>query len=88
LFYFIIKLPEHTRIVDKPEDYEVPAGTTATFRCSAVTDSTLTLQIDWLRKGEQIDFDVEQRYVKLQDFSLTIDKTTELDSGKPLLIHK
>jgi hypothetical protein len=72
---------EHTRITDKPEDYEVPAGTTATFRCSAVADATLTLTIDWLSDGEQIDFDTEQRYVKLQDYSLTIDKTTELDSG-------
>jgi neuronal cell adhesion protein len=72
---------EHTRIVDVPEDYEVAAGTTATFRCSAVTDSTLTLQIDWLRNNQQIDFDAEQRYVKLQDNSLTIDKTTEIDSG-------
>lgn len=72
---------EHTKIVDKPEDYEVAAGTTATFRCSAVKDPTLTLTIDWLSDGELIDFDTEPRYVKLQDNSLTIDKTTELDSG-------
>lgn len=74
---------EHTWINDKPIDYEVAAGTTATFRCSADTDYSLRpmLQIHWLRNGEQIDFDAEQRYVKLQDNSLTIDKTTELDSG-------
>ena len=31
---------EHTQIKDGPEDYEVGAGSTATFRCNAVTDST------------------------------------------------
>ncbi|ODN00103.1 Neuroglian [Orchesella cincta] len=72
---------EHTKIVDLPEDYEVAAGTTATFRCSAVKDPTLSLTIDWLSDGELIDFETEPRYVKLQDNSLTIDKTTELDSG-------
>lgn len=76
---------EHTKIVDKPEDYEVAAGTTATFRCSAVKDPTLTLFIDWLNDGELIDFDTDTRYVKLQDNSLTIDKTTELDSGVSLI---
>ena len=72
---------EHTRIQDAPEDYEVAAENTATFRCSAVADPSLPLTIDWLRDGVPIDFEAEQRYVKLQDNSLTIDKATELDSG-------
>ncbi|CAG7826051.1 unnamed protein product [Allacma fusca] len=72
---------EHTRIQDRPEDYEVAAENTAIFRCSAVADSTLTLSIDWLRDNTTIDFETEQRYVKLQDNSLTIDKASELDSG-------
>ncbi|XP_026829152.1 neuroglian isoform X3 [Ooceraea biroi] len=72
---------EHTRITDEPEDYEVAAGSTATFRCNAVTDSSLTLAIDWLSNGEPIDFEMEPRFVRSTDYSLMITKTTELDSG-------
>lgn len=72
---------EHTRITDEPQDYEVAAGIPATFRCNAVSDSELGLNIDWLNDGEPIDFESEPRYVKTNDFSLTISKTTELDSG-------
>ncbi|XP_046622366.1 neuroglian isoform X1 [Neodiprion virginianus] len=72
---------EHTTITDEPEDYEVAAGSTATFRCNAVTDSSLSLTIDWLSNGEQIDFDMEPRFIRSTDYSLTITKTTELDSG-------
>ncbi|XP_012258678.2 neuroglian isoform X2 [Athalia rosae] len=72
---------EHTTITDRPEDYEVAAGSTATFRCNAVTDSSLTLAIDWLSNGEPIDFELEPRFVRSTDYSLTITKTTELDSG-------
>ncbi|XP_012275891.1 neuroglian isoform X2 [Orussus abietinus] len=72
---------ERTRITDAPEDYEVTAGSTATFRCNAVTDSTLPLTIDWLANGEPIDFEMEPRFVQTTDSSLLITKTTELDSG-------
>ncbi|XP_066590095.1 neuroglian isoform X2 [Prorops nasuta] len=72
---------ERTRITDEPENYEVAAGATATFRCNAVTDSSLTLQIDWLSNGEPIDFEMEPRFVQTSDSSLSITKTTELDSG-------
>ncbi|KAK6624567.1 hypothetical protein RUM44_011426 [Polyplax serrata] len=76
-----LSVKEHTKITDAPEDYEIPIGTTATFRCNAVTDSTLALVIDWLKDGEVIDFDSEPRFVKSADNSLSITKTTELDSG-------
>ncbi|XP_011307618.1 neuroglian isoform X2 [Fopius arisanus] len=72
---------EHTRITQKPEDYEVAAGDTATFRCNAVADSSLTLQIDWLKDDEVIDTENEPRLVVTNDFSLSISKTTESDSG-------
>ncbi|XP_015587223.1 neuroglian isoform X2 [Cephus cinctus] len=72
---------ERTRITDEPEDYEVEAGSTATFRCNAVTDSSLTLNIQWLSNGEPIDFYSEPRFVRSSDDSLMITKTTELDSG-------
>lgn len=72
---------EHTRITGRPLDYEVEAGDTATFRCNAVYDSDLRLRIKWLKDGELIDFETEPRFVQSSDQSLTITKTTELDSG-------
>ncbi|XP_014258139.1 neuroglian isoform X2 [Cimex lectularius] len=72
---------EHTRITDEPTDFEVAAGSTATFRCSAVSDSSLNLTINWLNSNQLIDFEAEPRFVKSNDFSLTITKTNELDSG-------
>lgn len=72
---------EHTKIVHEPEDYEVAAGTTATFRCNAVADTSLELSISWLANGQPLDFEAEPRFVRASDSSLTITKTTELDSG-------
>ena len=57
------------------------AGDTATFRCNAVADTDLDLEINWLKDGRQIDFDTEPRFIQTNDNSLTITKTTELDSG-------
>jgi hypothetical protein len=74
-------MAEHTRITDEPEDYEVAVGSTATFRCNAVSDASLPLTIDWLHKDQEIDFEAEPRFVRSSDYSLTITKTTELDSG-------
>ena len=68
-------------IKDGPEDYEVAAGQTATFRCNAVADSSLNLTIEWLHVDQLIDFEQEPRFVQSQDQSLTITKTTELDTG-------
>ena len=42
---------DHTRITQGPQPYEVEAGDTATFRCNAVTDPDLLLQINWLKDG-------------------------------------
>ncbi|XP_022908169.1 neuroglian isoform X2 [Onthophagus taurus] len=71
----------HTYISDGPEDYEVAAGTQATFRCNAIADEDLDLQIIWLKNGIPLDFDQEARFIKTSDYSLTITKTIELDSG-------
>lgn len=56
-------------------------GSTATFRCNAVSDPSLALTIEWLHKDQEIDFEAEPRFVRSSDYSLTITKTTELDSG-------
>ena len=72
---------DHTRITGGPQPYEVEAGDTATFRCNAVTDPDLALTINWLKDGRRIDFETEPRFIKTNDNSLTITKTTELDSG-------
>ena len=71
----------HTYITDGPEDYEVPAGTSATFRCNAIADPNLEMEIIWLHSGVSIDFESEARFVRTSDYSLTITKTIELDSG-------
>ena len=81
LKFFPSVVKEHTRITGRPQDYEVEAGDTATYRCNAVYDSDLRLQIKWLKDGELIDFETEPRFVQSSDQSLTITKTTELDSG-------
>ena len=65
-----------------PQPYEVEAGDTATFRCNAVADTDLDLAINWLKDGRRIDFDSEPRFIQTNDNSLTITKTTELDSGR------
>jgi len=72
---------EQTRITQGPQPYEVEAGDTATFRCNAVADTDLRLEINWLKDGRRIDFDSEPRFIQTNDNSLTITKTTELDSG-------
>jgi len=53
----------------------------ATFHCTATSDQSLHLNIDWLAKDEPINFDSEPRFVKTNDYSMTITKTIELDSG-------
>lgn len=50
-------------------------------RCNAVTDNDLELSIEWLTDSKLIDFEQEPRFVQQSDFSLSITKTTELDSG-------
>lgn len=58
------------------------AGDPATFRCSAEKDESLALMIDWKRNNELINFEAEPRFFTTSDHSLTISKTTELDSGQ------
>lgn len=78
---YCILCAEHTQITAAPEDYEVVAGSMATFHCTATADRSLHLNIDWFAKDELINFDTEPRFVKTNDYSLTITKTIELDSG-------
>lgn len=73
---------ERTQITDKPEDYEVPAGTSATFRCNANADDSLNLEIIWLSNGQPIDFETQARFRMTNDYSLLISDTNELDSGE------
>ncbi|XP_065366259.1 neuroglian isoform X2 [Calliphora vicina] len=73
---------EHTRITQEPQNYEVAAGQSATFRCNEAHDDTLNLTIEWWKDSQQIDFEAEARFVKTNDNSLTISKTIELDSGE------
>lgn len=79
---------EHTEITDAPEDYEVEARTQATFRCHAVSDPSLPIEILWLINEQPIDFEAEPRFIKSSDYSLTISKTHELDSGTYTCVAK
>ncbi|KAL7648874.1 UNVERIFIED_CONTAM: hypothetical protein RMT77_000794 [Armadillidium vulgare] len=76
-----LEVKRRTKITDSPQDYEVAAGATATFRCNGVSDPSLELNIDWMIDDKTIDFEQEPRFVKQSDNSLSITKTTELDSG-------
>lgn len=76
-----LEVKEKTRITEHPQDYEVRAGDSATFRCNAASDADLELSIDWLNERKKIDFETEPRFIQQSDSSLSISKTTELDSG-------
>ncbi|XP_041975037.1 neuroglian-like isoform X1 [Aricia agestis] len=71
-----------TVITDRPENYEVAAGASATFRCNAHADDSLKLNIVWLNRGQPIDSEAQPRFRVTNDYSLLISDTTELDSGE------
>jgi hypothetical protein len=52
-----------------------------TFFCTARSDATLPVTVEWLNNGKQINFETETRFMLSPNHSLTITKTTELDSG-------
>ena len=62
--YFItsVKIFYHNQ---GPQPYEVEAGDTATFRCNAVADTDLNLDINWLKDGRKIEFDTEPRFIQV-----------------------
>lgn len=70
-----------TRIMQPPENYEVAAEKSATFRCGAEYDPSLEMKLTWLFNGEPIDPELDARMVQASDNSLTITRTMELDSG-------
>ncbi|XP_049882057.1 neuroglian-like isoform X1 [Pectinophora gossypiella] len=77
-----LTVKKRTVITDKPEDYEVAAGSSATFRCNANADESLKLEIIWLNDGQPIDLENQPRFRMTNDYSLLISDTTELDSGE------
>lgn len=74
-------LIELTEINTGPEDNMVVVGSMAVFNCIATTDHSLHLNIDWLVNGEPINYDIQPRFIKTNNYSLIITKTIELDSG-------
>ena len=58
----------------------LPITSLFAYRCNAVADSDLALSIDWLTENKKIDFETEPRFIQQSDYSLSISKTTELDS--------
>lgn len=53
-----------------------------------MSDSSLDLSIEWHHNGQAIDFETRPRFVKTNDHSLTITKTSELDSGSYVCVAK
>lgn len=79
--YGSLTVKKRTQITDKPEHYEVAAGSSATFRCNANADDSLKLEIIWLKDEQPIDFEIQARFRMTNDYSLLISDTNELDSG-------
>lgn len=77
----VLDVKGKTRITQPPENFEVAAGKSATFRCNAEADPSLELTIEWQFNDQPVDFDQDPRMVQAADNSLTITKTLELDSG-------
>lgn len=66
-------------------DMMVYEGTEAKFTCTATTDpeEVATLEIQWQKDGQTIDYTLAQRVFQNQmDNSLTISGTIYLDTGK------
>ncbi|GAB6022659.1 hypothetical protein CHUAL_006750 [Chamberlinius hualienensis] len=72
---------ERTRLTTEPDNYEVVAGDSVTFKCGAVHDANLKMKIGWLFNHQLIDFYDDLRMYKRADNALTISKTTIFDSG-------
>ncbi|KAM3958602.1 neuroglian-like [Aphomia sociella] len=83
-----LTVKKHTVITDKPEHYEVAAGSSATFRCNANADDSLKLEIIWLKNGRPIDYEEQPRFRMTNDYSLLISDTIELDSAEYTCIAK
>ncbi|KAG9509224.1 Neuroglian [Fragariocoptes setiger] len=86
--YGELQVKGKTKIIQPPENLELPASKTAVFRCNAESDSTLQLQVSWLYNGKTIDFDSDPRMIQSRDNSLSISKTKELDSGNYTCLAK
>lgn len=84
----IFSFPGKTKINFAPENFEVAAGKSATFRCDAEADPSLQLNTVWLFNGKSVDVDTNTRMVQASDGSLTITKTVEGDSGTYTCVAK
>ncbi|XP_061709263.1 neuroglian isoform X3 [Cydia pomonella] len=79
--YGTLEVKQRSTIKNEPEDYEVAAGSQATFRCTPDTDPDLRTDVTWEFKGQTIDFEGQPRFKMTNDYSLLISDTIELDSG-------
>ncbi|XP_037049599.1 neuroglian-like [Bradysia coprophila] len=79
----MLVVKEHTRIItDEPQFYAIAAGEPATFRCNVVADSSLDLNVVWLKDGEEVNFEDDERLVRLKNNEFTIsNRSHELDTG-------
>ena len=51
-----VNVKRKTQIQTKPTKQDIRRGSTASFRCRATSDSSLTQQIDWYKDGQLISY--------------------------------
>ncbi|KAL2090878.1 hypothetical protein ACEWY4_013141 [Coilia grayii] len=73
-----LEVKEPTRIVRAPEHVSATRGTTVRFNCRVKHDSTLTIQVTWLKNDEPLSFGWR---IKKDEESLTIPNINEGDEG-------
>lgn len=74
-------MAERTRIAFEQDVYKTVVGSEAAFRCTATADRSLHVNTDWFAKDKLVRFETDDRFTRTDDFSMTINKTAESDSG-------
>ncbi|XP_013793618.2 neuroglian-like, partial [Limulus polyphemus] len=76
-----LEVKDKTKIIQPPENLEVPIGQSATFHCKAEVDPTLSMTVKWFFNGEPIDYHQDPRVKQLESQSLFINTVKVSDSG-------
>lgn len=76
-----VNVKRKTQIQTKPIRQDIRRGSTASFRCVATTDSSLTQQIDWFKDGQLISYSGRFSKDSLDQNTLKIVNVQFDDSG-------
>ncbi|XP_055841448.1 neuroglian-like isoform X2 [Episyrphus balteatus] len=75
-------IKQKTRVFVNSHLKEIGVGQTAILDCNVMFDDTLSVEIEWLKDNKSIAYDIENKYIKGNDNSLSILKTVGSDSGE------